>query len=250
MTALLLKILLLLGPSILSGEESPDRMFDEACRLYRADRLEEAAALFGDAAGMGEATRSAAAFFNQGICLYQEERFAEALWAFCCAEKRRPRDGRIRSGIEAACGKLGTLPRAGGDRDGFVNTFRAAAGVMTRDEYLAAAALAASLFFLLAGARLWKGRKVGGLPFCLLVAAVCLAGFAFALRDGPRGRIGVAVQRGGLVFGEPADETQALFSLGEGEVVAVKQKQVDETWLLIRTAEGSEGWTRSVREVR
>lgn len=250
MTVLLAALLLASAGPDSPLEESVDRLFAEACRLHGEERFEDAADLFEEAARSGESAQSGAAFHNMGVCLFEMGRHSEALWAFFCAEKRLPRDKQVRSKIGMTCERLGTFSRMGDERRHFADAFRSATGAVATEEYLAGAALAASFFLLLAGLFLLRGRGLSWRFLSLLAPAAVLLGLAFCVRDGPRGAVGVAVQQGGFVYDERSEEGEAVFSLGEGEVVAVTERPGDDGWLLVRSVDGSQGWTRSVREVR
>lgn len=76
--------------------------FDIANVYARLGEYPAAAALYAEVRKSGNAGLSAAAFYNEGILLYEKGRYAEAYRAFRSALALDPRDGDARRNLELA----------------------------------------------------------------------------------------------------------------------------------------------------
>jgi tetratricopeptide (TPR) repeat protein len=244
MTPLVLCLVIASIP-LADGPQDPAALLAAGNELYRQGLFEDALVKYHDADEAGGDPGVLA--FNRGNCLFRQGFHAEALYQYLVAERHRPRDASVRANIAAAAARLGTAVPAGKD---FSGLFRKAAGTFRADEYRAAGALLAALFFIAAAAAFRRGR-VPALRWTvmLLVPGLLLYALSIAVADGPRGRAAVVVGEAALVFNEPARSGDVLFSLREGEIVAVEDARGK--WLLVSDSEGHQGWARTseVREV-
>jgi len=237
---------LLIVSILLAAPADAELSLERANRLYFigsfADALDlyEAASVEGGMAGV--------LAYNRGNCLFRLERYGEAMHAFLEAEKDLPRSGRVKKNIAVTRNRLGNPAAAGA---GFADRLRRCAGWVTAAEYGLLARLFLILFFFFAAGAMWRRR----LPsrrwvIAFLVPGLIFAGLSELVDDGPRGAVCVVVKNAALVVNEPTSRADALFSLREGEVVALERSRPD--WVRIRDREGNRGWARgsAVRAVR
>ncbi len=241
-------LFVLLTSAVLSGApiEDDGDLFREGIRLYREARYEEALGAF-KASGKAGGDEGIVAC-NMGNCLFRMKKYSEALHSYLVAEKRRPRDGSVAENIRVTLTRIGT-PVPGGE--GFVGFVRKATGFLTAGEYLGIASVLLTLFFCFGAFCFGSGKRLIGKGMVLLVVpAVLLAGLSGFVRHGPRGWIGVVVQEAALVRTEPAVGSETRFSLREGEVVSIVRER--NNWYEIEDSEGHRAWARSaaVRKVR
>jgi tetratricopeptide (TPR) repeat protein len=227
------------------ASQDPSALFAEGIALYQQGDFEEALARFQNAEDSGGDPGVLA--YNRGNCLFRLGRHGPALYEFLKAERHRPRDGRVARNIAVTASRLGIAATSG---SGFANLFRRAAGTFRADEYRTAGALLAALFFIVAAVAFRRGRDQAlKWAFLLLLPGLLLYALSAAVADGPRGHTAVVVERAAQVFNEPAESSDALFSLREGEIVIVHETRG--RWLRVSDSEGHSGWARGgeVREV-
>lgn len=230
----------------LASAADPDLSLERGNRLYFIGSYEDALDMYDAARLEGGAAGTLA--FNRGNCLFRLDRYGEALHAFLEAEKHLPRDGRVKRNIAVTTDRLGNPAGTGA---GFVDRFRLGAGWITAAEYGAAARLLLALFFFTALGTMWRRRLPAGRWVALfLLPGLLFVGLSELVGDGPRGPVCVVVKNAALVVNEPTSEATALFSLREGEVVALEASRRD--WVRIMDREGNRGWARdtAVRAVR
>ena len=230
----------------LASTADPDLSLERGNRLYfigsYADALDmyELARLEGGAAGT--------LAFNRGNCLFRLDRYGEALHAFLEAEKHLPRSSRVMKNIAVITDRLGNPAGTGA---GFVDRLRRGAGWITAAEYGVLARLLLTLFFFAAAGAMWRRRLPAPRWLVLfLLPGLVFAGISELVDDGPRGSVCVVVKNAALVVNEPTSQGTALFSLREGEVVALQASRRE--WVRISDREGNRGWARdsAVRAVR
>jgi len=243
MMPLALLILMAMLPAA-GAAQDPDALFAEGNTLYRQGGFEEALARYRGAEASGGDPGVLAC--NRGNCLFRMGRYGPALYEYLVAERHRPRDGRVAHNIAVTSARLrGSIPA----RKSFTGLFMRAAGTFRADEYRAAGALLAAAFFVVAAGAFRKGRAPAlRWAVLLLLPGLLLYALSSAVADGPRGRAAVVVGEAAQVFNEPSDGGDALFSLGEGEIVAVHETRG--WWLRVSDCEGHSGWARGweVRE--
>lgn len=245
MIAALLCLFSLLITGSLEAAEA-DLCLERGNRLYFLGAYEDAIDMY-DAARLGGGAPGVLAY-NRGNCLFRLDRFGEALHAYLEAEKHLPRSSNVQNNIAVTASRLGNPPAGGG---GFVERLRKSAGWFTASEYGAAGRILLVVFLAaatlsMARARVPSARWVG----LVLLPGVVLLGLSAFVDDGPRGSACVVVKNAVLVVNEPTGQGDALFSLREGEVVALEAVRRD--WVRIRDREGNRGWARdaAVRPVR
>jgi tetratricopeptide (TPR) repeat protein len=238
--ALSLVMTMLLGSG---GPQDAAELFAAGNDLYRQGLFEDALVQYDDAGTVGGDPGVLA--FNRGNCFFRMGFLGEALHQYLIAERNRPRDGRVARNIAVTTARLGgAIP----PRRSFTGLFRKAAGTFRADEYRAAGALLAAIFFIAAAGTLRKGRRPAlRLAVLLLLPGLLLYALSAVVVDGPRGRIAVVVKEAAQVYNEPSDGGDALFSLREGEIVAVDGTRGG--WLGVSDSEGHRGWARGT-EVR
>jgi len=238
--------LLLVLPVAAASASEADLSLERGNRLYFLGSYEDALDMYEAARLEGGAPGTLA--HNRGNCLFRLNRFGEALHAFLEAEKHLPRDSRVRKNIAVTADRLGNPPNEG---SGFVDLFRRGAGWLTAVEYGLLGRVLLVVFFVCAAGVMARGR-ISSLrsAVLLLLPGLLFVGLAELVDDGPRGSVCVGVKNAALVVNEPTGQGTALFSLREGEVVALESAR--RGWVRIRDREGNRGWARdsAVRAVR
>jgi|GEM_PF-3596790 len=222
------------------SEEDPVALFERGNDLYGAGDYVAALECYRGAMLHG-GDRGVLAF-NTGNCWFRLDRFGPALHAYLVAELHRPRDARLAGNIDAARSRLGLTER---EPWAFVDQVRRGAGLFMASEYCAVAAILAALIGIRLAWAVIRTRPPGRL--FLIVGGVVLVVsllLAWLVRDGPRGLVAVVLNDAVLVWDEPSDRGQALFSLGEGEMVRIAERRPG--WLMIDDRAGHEGWVRRV----
>jgi len=243
----MMPIALLLLMAMLPGtgaSQDPSALFAEGNALYGQGLFEEALSRYCGADTFGADAFGADAgvlAYNRGNCLFRMGRYGPALYEYIVAERSKPRDGRVKANIAVTTARLGgSIPA----RKSFIDLFRRAAGTFRADEYRAAGALLAALFFIVAAGAFRKGRMPAlRWAVLLLLPGLVLYALSAAVADGPRGRVAVVVGEAAQVFNEPSDSGDALFSLREGEIVAVTDERHGR-WLRVSDGAGHSGWAR------
>jgi tetratricopeptide (TPR) repeat protein len=234
-----LALLLLMAMLPGSGEpRAPSTLFAEGNTLYQQGLFEDALTRFQGAVQSGGDPGILA--YNSGNCLFRMGRYGRALHEYLIAERHRPRDSRIKKNISVTRDRLGgAIP----ERGSFAGLFRRAAGTLRADEYRSIGALLFATFLITAAGAFRKG-KAPALRWValLLLPGLVLYALSFAVKDGPRGRVAVVVEQAAQAFNEPSGSGDALFSLREGEIVAVADER--RGWLRVSDSEGHSGWAR------
>jgi tetratricopeptide (TPR) repeat protein len=201
--------------------------FDEGVRLFDQKRYDDAVSAFTDYVRGHD--RDANAWYNLGNAYLRLDRRGYAVWAWSRALVIRPRDADARHNLRAvgAHEALAGLPPA---------------FALSVDE----AVLALTALWWLAGigaAGLLLARKRGA----ILVAALA-AGLAFVV-TGPtlagalRGARAISLGESTPLLADPTLRAEQLADLGDGAPVAILERRGD--WWRVRRSDGREGWVEA-----
>jgi tetratricopeptide (TPR) repeat protein len=186
-----------------------------------------------------------AILYNLANCLYQQGEPAQALVLYERALLLSPRDSDIRENLNLVCRKL-MLPETGKletPKDLIINL----RDVLRPDEWI----LIGAMLWVCAGLALAFRRKFAS-P-ANLIAVLSAIGLFFALTaiasisqlNSPySSKTAVVVMKNIQVYLLPSENSkQADFRISCGEKVRIEEER--ESWLRVRTGNGSEGWIRS-----
>lgn len=186
-----------------------------------------------------------AVLYNLANCLYQQGEPAQALVLYARALLLSPRDSDIRENLNLVCRKL-MLPETGkleNPKDLIVN----ARDMLRPDEWM----LIGSLLWACAGIVLAFRRKF--ISTVNLVTVLSVIGMLFAvtaiapvtqLDSSYSSKTAVVVMKNIQVYLLPSENSkQTDFRISCGEKVRIEEGR--DSWLRVRTENGSEGWIKS-----
>jgi tetratricopeptide (TPR) repeat protein len=186
-----------------------------------------------------------AILYNLANCLYQQGEPAQALVLYERARLLSPRDSDIRENLNLVCRKL-MLPETGileNPRDLIVNV----RDMLRPDEW----ALTGAVLWACAGIVLAFRRKF--ISRANLVAVLSLVGLLFVLtavasisqlNSSYSSKTAFVVMKNVQVYLLPSENSKPTdFRISCGEKIRIEEER--ESWLRVRTGNGSEGWIKS-----
>lgn len=235
---------LLIFGSAGSAASDRDAALREGNELYQTGKYVEALARYAEAGA--DEPRSGVPAYNLGNCLFRMDRYSEALQAYLVAEVHRPRDPRVANNIAVTAKRLKTDADV---RGGFAGRVRTLLCLVSPEERLVVRFVL--ILLLVAAVVMWgiipvlRGAPAGR-KWMRFVLPVLILGAVIELGSGggPRGCIGVVGRSAALVYNEPSEQADPLFSLHEGEIVTLKDRADGGDWLSVADREGHTGWVR------
>jgi tetratricopeptide (TPR) repeat protein len=179
--------------------------------------------------------------YDLGACAFRDKQYARALYYFRLAETDLPRDAELRENLQAVQRKLGH-----GETQSFqfTRSLQAAFHFFSMSELLVAGyallliALASLALYALVRRPLLR-RVLKTVVILFVIVAVV---FVARWNEGARA---VVLETRTIVRNEPSTHTDSLFTLGEGDEVAVEEVRGD--WAKVRNERGVRGWVELAR---
>ncbi len=230
-------LLLLLGAAGGARADGVSETFAQANKLYEEGKFSQAAAAYDGLLRGGHL--SPAIYFNAGNAWFKAGQMGRAIYAYRRAEEMAPRDPDIRANLEIARNQAGTstavLPGTRWTR--WVER-------LTLNEWTAAAAAGAALFFLFLTARQLSpafGKAAGGWPVVLAALSVwLLACLAMSVEQRLLEKSSIVLVSEAVARRGPMDISQSAFTAHDGAELMVLAQDGD--WLKVSDAANHIGW--------
>lgn len=179
--------------------------------------------------------------YDLGACAYREKEFGPALHHFRLAQVSLPRDGEVQDNLLSVQRRLG---RGETQAFQFTRSLRAALHFFTMSELLVAGYAILVLALLIGALHAVTGRALLRRWLKLAVVLVVIVAALLSLRilEAPRA---VVLQNRTVVRNEPSAQTESIFTLAEGDEVAVEEVRGD--WAKVESEKGTRGWVEIAR---
>jgi tetratricopeptide (TPR) repeat protein len=229
---LLLACLLAQWPDAAAARAAGDGAYREQ-RYAEAEKAYEAALALGGPRGV--------LHYDLGACAFRGKQYARALYHFRLAQVELPRDSELRENLQSVQRKLG---RGETQSFQFTRSLQAALHYFTMSELLVVGYALLGLGLLLLAVHVVARRDPMRSVLKFVVVLLVIVGVLYAVRASESARA-VVLESRTIVRNEPSPQTESLFTLGEGDEVAVEEVRGE--WAKVRSERGVRGWVELSR---